>query len=336
MSDDHFLAAPIAKFEENGELCELMYVPNVCIIESPSKADRAINRREGLAISEPLRVANIRHKLFDVGSRAELLNAFAEIAEFAAPVKLKPIPGELRKCCAPRLFLHFSCHGNSAGIALTDEDFITWSELGTILTTLATKLGLVDPEKCAAACMTLCMSSCCGLYGRAMANDTSAVPFLGLVGCNSTITWTESITAYNTFYHQVITKGRTIPYAVRSINDASLSREVFELVTACDVGAVGFTGDNLVVLASANDRGKLAWICDLRVGDPHIPFVWRKDQLFDPVTLEPIVDTVTGGTFEYFDDPEAAITFMQANPRRPCQVERCAAQEISIRFAHKF
>tara|TARA_R110002111_G_scaffold127516_3_gene192434 strand:+ start:8909 stop:9418 length:510 start_codon:yes stop_codon:yes gene_type:complete len=169
-----------------------------------------------------------------------------------------------------------------------------------------------------------------------MANNKNAVPFLALVGCHSTIEWMESITAYSTFYHQVITKGRMVPNAVKSINDASLSTEVFELVTAYDIGAVGFTGKTLVVIMSANSEGKIRWAFDMLVGKPYIPCVWSKDEINDPNTHELIVDAVSGGCPLYFDDPEAAIKFMQAHPDRLCQVERGAAQEINIRFAHKF
>lgn len=274
--------------------------------------------------------------LLDVSSHSDFVNALDEIAIFAAPVKLTKVPGQRRKCCVPRLFLHISCHGNEDGIAFTNGDVITWHELKTHLTDLTKRLHLFRPDEVSAACMTLCMSSCCGLYARAMADDKYAVPFHALVGCKSNIEWTDSITAYNTFYHQVITKERSVPRAINAINEASLSKEIFELVTAYDVGAIGFTNVTPVVLMSTDIDGKMRWAFDTQVGKLHIPYLWDKDNLYHPDTQEPIIDPATGDTPIYFDDPEKAVEFMQSNPTHFCQVERGAAQDINIRYAHKF
>ena len=201
---------------------------------------------------------------------------------------------------------------------------------------LAQAIGLYDPAVSPCANLLVSMSSCRGLHAKAMATSPKKCPFICLIGCKEDVLWIDAVTAFNTFYHQAITKERTIPKIIQSINDASLSPNVFELVTAKDVGAEGFGDTPVVVLMSADENGKLRWSFDIRTGRPNIPCIWLKDQVCDPGSLEPITDPVTGGQIQYFDDPAEAVRFMQENRGQYCQVERCTAQEINIRFAHNY
>ena len=331
--DGYFMARSIFDFEENGEMCEALYVPHVCIIESPSKDDRAIGRREGAALSSALELAGIRHKLFDVFGLKSLRSALVEMAEFCQPhlATTNEVKADKKQVAFPRLFVHFSCHGNSDGIGLTDGEFIPWTDLGQLLMKFASDLGAIEPGQPVAP-MHVCMSSCCGLYGRKMASP-EACPFICLIGCKESVDWTDALTAYITFYHQVINKERIIPRAVTSINEASLQRDVFELVMCGDIGVSGFTSNPVVVLMCADPDGRFIWVFDQRRGRPEIPVTWPKDDLRDLVTGEPLIESSTGKPFPYFDDHAAAVNFMRGYPGRFCQVERGAAQEICIREA---
>lgn len=335
MSDEGYVCTSLYDFEDEGQPCEVLYMPTVCIIESPSPDDRLLNRREALAISEALRLANIRNKVFDVSGEASFTESLKEIRDYCAIRHSVLVQGERTKYVVPRLFLHISCHGNEQGIGFTDGHFCDWFDLGKRLLSLAKDIGLYDSAVSPCANLLLCMSSCRGLHAKAMASSPQECPFMCLIGCKENVQWTDAVTAFNTFYHQAITKERTIPNIIQSINDASLSPEVFELVTVKDVGVEGFGDAPVVVLMSADENGRLRWSFDIRTKRPNIPCIWMKDQVCDPESLEPITDPVTGGQLQYFDDPAEAVLYMQKNSERPCQVERCAAQEINIRFVHK-
>lgn len=329
-----YVGTSLCDFDHEGQSFELLYVPTVCIIESPSKADREINRREGLAISESLRLANIRNKGFDVKDKDSFTTALEEIRDFCAIRYSVADPGGRRQCVIPRLFLHISCHGNEHGIGLTDGHFCDWADLGNELWSLAQDIGLCDPSVGPCANLLVIMSSCRGLHAKAMATPDKC-PFVCLVGCKENVLWTDAVIAFNTFYHQAITKGRTIPKIIESINDASLSPNVFELVTPKDVGVDGFGDKPMVVLMAADENGNLMWIYDMCTNRPNIPCVWPKDQACNPLSRISITDSVSEGNLQYFEDPAEAVRFMRQNRGRCCQVERCAAQEIVLRFAHK-
>lgn len=336
MSDEGYVYTTLYEFDLEGNQCEVLYVPTVCIIESPSTDDRRVNRREGLAISEPLRIANIRNRVFDVTDEASFRKSLEDIREYCAIRQSVSAPGLRVRYSVPRLFLHISCHGNEDGIVFTSGHFCEWPALGNYLLSLTQDIGLYDPQVASCANLLVCMSSCRGLHARAMATSPKECPFLCLIGCKENVLWTDAIAAFNTFYHQAITKERSIPKIIESINDASLSRDVFDLVTAKGAGAEGFGDTPLVVLMLADQNGKFRWSYDPRTGQPHIPFMWPKDQVYDPSSLVPITDPVTGGKLHYFDDPADAVRFMQEHREHYCQVERCTAQEINIRFAHKY
>lgn len=332
MTDEPYRCTSLFDFDDEGEPCEVLYAPMVCILESPSVDDREANRCEGRAISEALRIAQIRHKVFDIVDESTFTAALEGIADFAA-VRSRKLSSGGKQVRVPRLFLHISCHGNEDGIGLTNNDFINWTTLGDRILKLATRLELFRPEWSSSANLHICMSSCRGLHARRMATNPDACPFVCLIGCKSDVLWTDAVVAFTTFYHQAITKERSTPRVIQAINDAALAPDVFELVTARDVGAKGFGEVPVVVLMSTGENRRFRWLYDTHRDREYIPYIWLKDQVCDPVTSEPILDPTTGKQPEYFDDPIESIRFMRDNPGRVCQVERTAAQEILIRFA---
>ena len=69
--------------------------------------------------------------------------------------------------------------------------------------------------------LTVCMSSCSGFQGFKMGFRRKDAPFLLLVGPSDDVSWSETITAYTTFYHHILRKGTGFEEAINVMNVAS-------------------------------------------------------------------------------------------------------------------
>jgi hypothetical protein len=300
-------------------------VPHVCILESPSAQDILDNRREGFALSEALGLAGIRNEYFAICDRDTLGIAVKRVCAFAASRKLSPLTGAAGEFFShPRLFLHFSGHGNEDGLGLTNGDFIPWEELTGIVADMTKGLGLCHGEDVPVSLVALCMSSCCGLHGRKMAVDPKACPFVFLVGPHKPVSWNDSLTAYITFYHQLINKRRTLGRAVMGMNQAAMLQDAFQAVTPADLGVEGFQKAVKVVLMMMTQSGCLVYKHHDKNAEK--PLVLAKDQFMCVETKQP---------FPFFDSADAALEYMQKNLDELCQVEYGAATDMMIYHSQK-
>lgn len=181
----------------------------VHIIESPSDNDLLDGRMEGKALSQAFDLANIPYSYNLVTTNATLKEALTTKLNQALQTHQKlPI-------------LHISMHGNSDGIALTNNEFLSWEDLRTELTPLLNNMQ---------GALLICMSSCFGGSGCRMAmHQESDHPFWALVGNSTEALWADAAVAYITFYHSFF-KGLTVQDCVSKMKIASgdLNFMVFE------------------------------------------------------------------------------------------------------------
>lgn len=177
----------------------------VHIIESPSSADLLDGRTEGRALGEALQLAQIGFQYNLAVDRNTFLTAIGPRLVTAwqhfncLPVNCQPV-------------LHLSMHGNQTGVALSNNDFVTWDDLRLILLPLirAMQGGLL-----------LCMSSCEGAAAAMIAMHTDGEPtFWALVGNTKNAAWADAAVAYIAFYH-LFKKGLPIETCVGSMKVAS-------------------------------------------------------------------------------------------------------------------
>ncbi|MEG3876701.1 hypothetical protein QT972_04850 [Microcoleus sp. herbarium7] len=172
----------------------------VHIIESPSADDLLDGRTEGRALSEVLNLAKIPY-CYNLAINLETFNAALDTRLIEAFEYFKQPP-----------ILHLSMHGNQDGVVLTDNTFISWANLQTLLAPLTNAMegGLL-----------ICMSSCFGSTGCLMAMHRDAdQPFWALVGNNNSVSWEDAAVAYVTFYH-LFFKGIPVEECVERMKLAS-------------------------------------------------------------------------------------------------------------------
>ena len=173
----------------------------VHIIESPSANDLLNGRTEGRLLTETLSLSKI----------ISFYNLTVDYSSFLEALGPRLYEAMLENAGVP--ILHFSTHGNEEGIKLTNNVFLKWHELRELLLPINKALngGLI-----------ICMSSCSGFSGcrMAMSLDAKLPPFYGLIGPNTTPTWSETAVAFVTFYH-LLFNGRTVSQAVEAMCTAS-------------------------------------------------------------------------------------------------------------------
>jgi len=95
--------------------------------------------------------------------------------------------------------LHLGMHGFEHGIQLTTQratgSYYEWSQLSQFLLPIHR---YVNNQ------LIVCMSSCSGIYGQAMANQqtNNEVPFSSLLGFASTVDWRDLALGYSVFYRR--------------------------------------------------------------------------------------------------------------------------------------
>lgn len=177
----------------------------VYVIESPSDSDIYDGRSE----SDILRLAINLNQIHCFGKCViskntfydaifqDLNNKVSELSEFYGNV----IP-----------IIHISAHGNKDGIGLSNGEFVSWNELGELLTLI---------NKALDNSLIVCLSSCNGFSGTQMAKKlNSDLPFYALIGHKGQPQWSETAIAYAVFYH-LLAKGKSIDEAVNAMNVAS-------------------------------------------------------------------------------------------------------------------
>lgn len=172
----------------------------VHIIESPSDADILNGRMEGKALSKAFDLANIPYVYNLVTTKATLRQALTTKLNEAIQLNQKlPI-------------LHISMHGNGDGVALTNNEFLSWDDLRIELTPLLNNMQ---------GALLICMSSCFGGSGCRMAmHQKSDHPFWALIGNSKEALWDDAAVAYITFYHSFF-KGLAVQECVAKMRVAS-------------------------------------------------------------------------------------------------------------------
>ena len=190
-------------------------VPCVNIVESPSSEDLIMERQEGVALQEALRLAQVpcRHYL------ATNKETFRLALDFIAKERHhNPQP----------IVLHISCHGNDAGIGLTNGEFFSWDELHCVLLDFAYK-ALAYSEEAKISSVILCMSACMGIAAFKL-NEKQHRPFMTLVGSTHDVYWSDSLISFLTFYNLFLVRNASAPEAVWGMNAATGIKNLFHVI----------------------------------------------------------------------------------------------------------
>lgn len=170
------------------------------MIESPSSLDLLDDRTEGRVLKETLKIAGIPYWYSLVSDRRMIQEALGNrLLEACRYHNKLPI-------------LHLSMHGSEEGVTLTNDEFISWSDLREELLPL---IRAMDGS------LLVCMSSCFGTSGCRMAMYEDDEPhFWALVGNSESALWSDAAIAYASFYH-LFFKGLKIEVCVESMKVAS-------------------------------------------------------------------------------------------------------------------
>ena len=189
-----------------------MVDPFVFIVESPNPSDIADGRSEGQALSASLNLAGIENTIQQPKTLDDLQACFSTILDTLAPFI---IDGTLR---FP--LVHFSAHGNEQGIGLTDGDFVPWATLANLLFQSADEIKMLDETDQMAAWL-LSFSTCHGAHAYNLLNNGTPYPCGGLVGPTESVSWQDSLTAFVTYFHLMLTKKLGVDETVNRMNLAA-------------------------------------------------------------------------------------------------------------------
>lgn len=192
-----------------------MNKPKVYIIESVSKNDLKRNFMEGKALSEYFKLSTIKSEYYLITKKEKFIDAFESIKNDLIAID----PSKEN----PRPYIHISAHGNEKGIGLTDGTFISWEELENCLNIINNAPELIneDQEFGKYSTITLCLSSCKGLNLESILFNNIMSPFAVLIASKEAIPWSDSLTAYITFYHHSIEHDNVGSPAIEAMKIAS-------------------------------------------------------------------------------------------------------------------
>ncbi|MGJ4748394.1 hypothetical protein ACQV5M_18675 [Leptospira sp. SA-E8] len=170
----------------------------VYIIESPSSNDLLYEKLEGNALKNALFLAGIEIEYYLATDEDTFIQAFDNIES--------DIVERSKNAIFSNPFIHISAHGNKEGIGLTNREFISWVELEHQLNKINENpvLQCEDDEIGFFSSITLCLSTCLGLYAEKLVSDDKPSPFAVLIASNEKVSWADSLTGFITFYHHMI------------------------------------------------------------------------------------------------------------------------------------
>lgn len=208
--------------------------PTVYIIESTSLEDIQDGRSEGEALSAALRLGGISSEFYKIEDQEGLNDCFKNIG-----VETNKRKKQKKEDIISIPHIHFSAHGNQDGLALTNNFFIPWAGLKILLLGLGKATGYIGPSGYCLFLVTF--STCNGAYAKKMFkikspedwvkkmfNGKEPRPCIGVVGPNETVEWSDSLTAFITFYHLNLIKSIPAQDAVKIMNKAAGLNGVFE------------------------------------------------------------------------------------------------------------
>jgi len=199
----------------------------VYIIESPSAEDILDKRKEGLALSEILSLANISNVYYNVSDRNTFAQAFYRIGN-----DISTSNQDLGS-----VTIHFSMHGNKDGIELTSGEFMEWQELHQNIKSLNDSIGYGEVKWAPGkkyGFANLSFSVCHGYNAIAMKAYGEESPYTTVLGPTRAVNWSDSLIAFATYYHLTIHKDANWREAVVLMNYAAgaANEVVFKLQVA--------------------------------------------------------------------------------------------------------
>lgn len=197
--------------EEIEKLIKTKY--KVYFIESPSKKDIEDERNEGKSLTSYFDLTLIPHKYFLVADKNQLYETFNEIAEDVLEINKSK---NINEVFIP--IIHFSAHGNESFFGMTN-DHMTWEELGEELYKLNVKSG-IDLTRFISDYI-ICMSVCNGASLRKVIVEGNGTPFFAMIGSDESISWGDSITAFQVFYYKYICKCRKLSDSIEAMRSSS-------------------------------------------------------------------------------------------------------------------
>lgn len=196
----------------------LKEITKIFIIESPSAEDIKDDRKEGHALSEILRLANIQNSYRQVANSNELEAALGSIATEVNSHKNK----------FGAITLHFSFHANEDGFRLTSQEIVKWSVFFGSIKKFEDRLGYIAAPGIKIAPVNLNFSACKGYNAVKIKPMGETCPYFMLVGPTENVDWSDSLLAFATYYHNTIHKRKGNKEAVALMNIVNGFQDIFQ------------------------------------------------------------------------------------------------------------
>ena len=180
----------------------------VLIIDSLRPQDVVDNHNIATGLEAAIDSMNIPRGYFRATSKelfhSVLIQAYTDVIDNAAETKNKVIP-----------ILHFCMHGNESGIALSNNQFITWAELQTMLEPFYNITGEAP---------ILCFSTCKGMQS---VRELAALSYQFVIGNTKVMHMNGAMAAFITFYHGLYSGLTDVRELVEMMCVASNNRDFY-------------------------------------------------------------------------------------------------------------
>jgi hypothetical protein len=163
----------------------------------------------------------------------EMLKECFSRAQVAIRKQTMVLPGQPPEETLFIPYFHFSAHGNESGLGLTNGEFVSWADLRELLVNFAEATGYMSEK--GVALFTVTLSACKGANARKMLSMPAPQPCFAVVGPTHDVSWTDSLTAFITFFHQMIDKDKNAHEAVLAMNQAAGLTDAFQCTRFLDV-----------------------------------------------------------------------------------------------------
>lgn len=130
-------------------------------------------------------------------------------------------------------YIHISAHGDAYKIKFTNGSSLNWRELRELFEGIDKKIGRVqlrDRTHPNSSRLVLCFSTCEG-YNAHNIYSKAPCPFQSIIGPVEKPDWTDSLLAFQVFYHATNYRQRRLSFdkAVELMNTATGLNNVFQL-----------------------------------------------------------------------------------------------------------
>ena len=201
------------------------FVPNVTIIESQKKEEYFNGINEGNPLQSALKLMNIECQYFPIFTKEGFCSLLCnEKLDILKPKFDLNSSKKVERIYIP--VLHISAHGCTQCMRFTDGQFLSWKELGKILTPINQKCNNI---------LMLCMSACEGISaikGAEIFNGNN-LPFSDLCAPTKVIEWSSSLLAFLILYKRfdmlIMDKSDELKQNINTILGTSV---IFNIVNA--------------------------------------------------------------------------------------------------------